>query len=76
MKLVKIKWRDSRGVTESWEEISYRKKLKLCKIKSVGYLLNETKKYIEITPHLSENKYCCGNMCIPKCSIIKIKVIK
>jgi len=82
MKLVKIEWADSYGVSSSWEEISDIKDIKHVCI-SVGYLALDGDNIKVIVPHISPSNEeigsClqgCGNMSIPVQSIIKITELK
>ena len=48
--IIEVIWRDSHGITQIWtseEELSERKKEDLL-IKSIGYFLDEDKKFIRI----------------------------
>ena len=69
MKLVLVEWIDSRGVGQHWSQIANLSE-KPCKMKSVGWLVKDTKKYICIAPHVGFEKdndnQCCGEMYIPK----------
>jgi hypothetical protein len=72
MKIVKVKWVDSKGVTPEWEFKDELKPLKPCRCVSVGFLIKETKTYITVAQSVG-NDQVVGRMTIPKCSILKIK---
>ena len=70
LKLVKLGWLDSRGVTEHWATFEQLKENEPCMIWSVGWVINETDDYIQICPHIgSDPDQGCGEMTIPKFAI-------
>ena len=70
LKLVKLGWIDSRGVSESWATFEQLKDHGLYLVWSVGWVLNETDDYIQICPHIgSDPDQGCGDMTIPKFAI-------
>jgi len=77
-RLVKVKWVDSYGCTSAWGFIEDKDPI-AHHCYSVGWLVAESDAAIVVVPHLSpENKaidsdeHGCGDMTIPKCSIIEI----
>ena len=82
-KLFVVTWEDSAGPSEQrWEFISDMRKPKASTCISVGWITHETKRAIQIVPHISSitNKHHqgCGQgiMAIPKSAIIKKKELK
>ncbi len=80
-RLVQIRWHDAAGVSEKWESVSSLKDDPLVDyiIDSVGFVLRETETVIHIAPHFhggNKNDQYCGDMQIPKSSILDIWEIK
>lgn len=82
MRLVLVEWVDSHS-GKGWQPMDeIKKNSKLLYCRSVGWVANEDQNCISLTPHLSGEKndsvvvYCCGDITIPKKSIVKIKVIR
>ncbi len=82
MKIVKIEWVDSYGVSPTWESIDNIKDIPH-KCISIGFLAFDGDSIKVIVPHLSpENKDIgselqgCGDMAIPVVSIISIVDLK
>lgn len=80
-KLVYIEWEDSCGSNGRWTEIEDMKPDQP-KHKSIGWILQETKRWIVIVPHISsylEHPKVAytgqGQMTIPKSAILKKKII-
>lgn len=79
MKLVKIIWNDSYGVSSGWQDIESYKANELW-IESVGFVIEENEKTValahnyakatELTPEQAN-----GIMVIPRCCIISISVL-
>jgi hypothetical protein len=80
LKIVYVEWLDSSGPSEGvWQSHEFVKSLVPCKIKSIGFVIKETKKYTIIAASRDdavENGCLQGVICIPKCSITKIKEIE
>ena len=68
IKIVKIVWMDSRGVTSRWEFIDEVDALKPCEITSVGFLLEDNAEYKTIVQSISSDQLI-GRMSIPTCCI-------
>jgi hypothetical protein len=80
-RLVQIRWHDAAGVSAGWEHLIDLddKPLEDFIIDSVGFVMRETNSVIHIAPHLHiEEKHgqYCGDMQIPKSSIISLWEIK
>ena len=75
MKLVLIDWVDSVGDGTRWRELDDIKKDKPVKIRSVGWILAETKESMTIVAHLSDS-HGQGEMTIPSEAIKKITVLR
>lgn len=77
MKLIYIKWIDAYGVSPSWQEIPDMIEVSPLYCESVGWLAEETDKYIVVIPHIHLGKegttepQGCGDMAIPIVSIIE-----
>jgi hypothetical protein len=72
---VSITWVDSKGVTGDWEYLEDLSPLTPCVCTSIGYLLEDKKEYKTLVQTKSANQIV-GKICIPSCSIKKIKKIK
>lgn len=79
-KLVLIEWQDAVGVSTNWKFLdNYNKNPTPAIMKSVGWLLTDTKDCKVLVPNLSFDgckEQGCGDMIIPTASILKIKEIK
>lgn len=81
MNIEYIKWKDSYGCSSSWGEIGdHLPKPAVCE--SAGFLLKEDSDYIVIAGHyhgsdddIGSIASACGEMAIPKCSIIERKIL-
>ena len=78
MKLVQVKWVDSHSF-DSWVDIEQLKDYsEVVHVVSVGWLVNECKETVTITPHVAFGKggeisQCSGDMTIPRVAITKIR---
>lgn len=72
--IVEITWLDSKGVTSSWEYLDEVEPLEPVVITSVGYLLQNSKKYKTIAQSVSKHQVV-GRMTIPTVTIQKIRKI-
>jgi len=72
MKVVSIEWIDSVGITERWEVDDEITSLKPTKVISVGFLIDDKKKYKTIVQNIGRNQVL-GRMTIPSCSITKME---
>lgn len=76
MKLVYIEWLDSSGMHEGiWHMLDDIKKCKPIKMRSVGWVLRETKSHVVLVSHLAPSQGR-GDMAIPKATITKRKSLK
>ena len=80
-RLAYVEWQDSYGVSAIWQETKNAKPIQH-KCFSVGWIIAENEDVIVLVPHLSpaNNKIDaeeqgCGDMTIPKCSIVKINLL-
>ena len=73
MKIIRVEWIDSAVPVDTWESRGLR--LKPVKIKSVGFLLKETRRAITMALSVSKT-HACGRICIPKCAIMKRKWVQ
>ena len=71
-KLYLIKWIDSKGITSDWEFWDDIKPLKPSVCISVGFLIDNNKKYKTLAMTISKGQVF-GRITIPACSIVKIK---
>jgi len=77
MKLVLIEWVDSRSSISGWRELDDLKSHDVGLMRSVGWLLQNTRKLVQIVPHLGDNpEQGCGDMTIPKSQVKKIVYLK
>ena len=83
MKLVKVVWYDTNETSDSgWVSMAEAKKDKPCKVASVGWLVNETDKFITIAADIDGNDIeedkddlLGRTQCFPKGCIIEIKTL-
>lgn len=75
MDLYYVEWLDSRGVGTSWRHLEDMES-ETCVLRSVGWLMKNTKDLIHIVPHFGDDPaQGCGDMVIPKrCVLKKIKI--
>ena len=73
-KLVIIEWVDSKGVIDNWEYVEEIKPLKPVKCISVGFLIDDNKKYKTLVQSIGDGQVL-GRMTIPVCSIDRIEEI-
>lgn len=83
--LLYLEWIDSSSGNSGWQDAgSFKETDYTFFCKSIGWLVNETDRFLVIVPHLAGDKVKegfsfmqgCGDMAIPKVSIIKKRVIK
>ena len=80
-RLEQVVWQDAFGVSAAWESIDGIVSDALM-IDSVGWVIDENKHQLVLCPHVSSANHAhssqqgCGDMTIPKRSIIKRTVIK
>lgn len=72
MKLVSIKWIDSKGMTEEWEHWYEMEPLKPSICVTVGYLIDDNPKYKTLAMTISKDQVF-GRISIPVCSIVKLR---
>lgn len=70
--MIMIKWLDSKGLTASWEYWDEIEPLEPSVCKTVGYLIDDNKKYKTLAMTIS-NGQVFGRITIPACSIVDIK---
>ena len=75
MKLVEIKWYDSKGVTTEWEFKDEVKKMMPAVITSVGYLIDDADWYKTIVQSDTDKQFM-GRLTIPQGCIKEMTVIK
>lgn len=77
MKLVYVEWVDSRGVSENWNTFAWLKENDICVVRSVGWLLQDTKELIQIVPHIGDDpEQGCGDMTIPRSQVKRMTALK
>lgn len=83
MNIEKIEWRDSCGVSDSWTHINAIDNAMDVIAVSIGYVVKETEHYVVVLPHYipeSNNPQIeaqgCGDMAVPKTSIIKRTILE
>ena len=79
MKLVKIIWLDSIGITQNWEtEEEILNVPSVNKCTSVGYILRDDEATTTIVPHCyfnPDDSMYCGAMSIPNASIVETVIL-
>ncbi len=71
-KLIYIEWQDARGASPEWREIDIAREDGMCICKSIGWVIRENDKFIQLAPHFGQDpEQVCGDMTIPKSAIIK-----
>jgi hypothetical protein len=71
-KPVLIKWLDSKGLTTEWEYWDELEAIKPSTCMSIGYLIDDNKKYKTLAMTISKGQVF-GRITIPACSIVKVK---
>ena len=69
---IEIHWIDSKGITAEWEFWDGLLSVTPAKIKTSGYVTEQTGTYITVCQSTSKMQVI-GRMTIPICSILKIK---
>jgi len=68
---VEIIWKDSHGVSPSWEMVE-DVDMEVDTISSVGYVLYEDEECIRLVSNVTrDGVQCVGIMCIPICNIVE-----
>lgn len=76
-KLLYIEWTDSRGCHASWQHVEAIADDEPCKLRSVGWVIKDTRDHIHLAPHIGDDpEQVCGDMIIPKLAITKRRVVK
>jgi len=67
-----VEWIDSSFIDAEWTDLDEVKKVDCSTIDSIGFIVNETEKYIVLSSHISNDisPTVCGTMLIPKVSIL------
>ena len=73
-KLVLVKWIDSKGGPFEWEFLDGLNNLKPVICHSVGFLIDDKKRYKTLAPTVGGGQIW-GRITIPSCSIVKLKVL-
>ena len=76
-----ITWCDSYGCSASWQEVN-NDPISLQPCYSAGFILKEDDKHVVIASHYAQQndligsvESACGDMTIPKCSILDRKIL-
>lgn len=78
MKIELIKWVDTFGCAQGWE-FEDEIERKVTTVSSVGFVREETEKYVLLVPHISdaERKQVAGCICIPRKQIVeRLELVK
>jgi hypothetical protein len=75
MKILKIKWIDSKAAPNEWEYRDDIDPLEPTVCTSIGFLVEETPTYKTLAHSVSDNQIC-GRITIPVSSIQKCKQLK
>lgn len=70
-----IEWIDSAAADKGWTKWSKRKVLLPAPCQSVGFVIDETKKYITLAQNIGKSEVC-GIITIPKVCVKKRRKIK
>lgn len=73
--LVLVSWIDSKGVISEWEYKDEIEPIQPTVCHSMGFVINDNDKYLEIAMTISE-EMVLGRMCIPKACITRTKGIQ
>lgn len=76
MEIVKIEWLDARTDIDIAPMDFVKEKLEGIHFTTVGFLIENNKKYVKVTSMLSENNDCKYTHIIPKCLVKKITELK
>lgn len=75
-KLIYVEWTDSRGCHASWQHVEAISEDEPCQLRSVGWVINETRSHIHLAPHIGDDpEQVCGDMVIPKFAITKRRAL-
>ena len=82
--IVMVYWNDARGVSSDWTRLSEIKKEPMpdiCRVVSIGYLIENNDEGVVIVPHIGIEKeerdwQVCGDFHIPRSAITKIIKLK
>ncbi len=73
-KLAKVCWIDSRVGSAHWQHLETIQEDGICRVWSVGWVINDTDEHLQICPHLGHDPdQGCGEMSIPKIAIVSIE---
>jgi len=72
---VSVYWVDSCGFDSGWVNNDELDSLKPKEITTVGHLVEESNDYVLIAPTIGDDQNF-GSLCIPKCSLLKINILK
>jgi hypothetical protein len=75
MKLVAVEWVDSCALNGVWNKVNEVEALTPSVVASIGWVLHDTKHAITLVPHISGDSVC-GELCIPKGTILRTQVLK
>lgn len=74
MKMVKVIWHDSKGVTSDWEFKDEIKPLRPVRVESVGFLWDDNGDYLTLLQSDSEEQLL-GRLTIPKGCVCDVEVL-
>ena len=74
MKKIYIKWIDSKSGPTEWEYLEDIETLNPIVCQSIGFLLEDNKKYKTLASTISESQVW-GRITIPSCSIINFQIL-
>lgn len=74
LRLVHVRWIDSKGVTNEWQELDALRGARPCECVSVGFLLAADDELLHIVPHLAGEPPAIGlgDMVIPAGAVIEV----
>lgn len=74
MKIVFIKWIDSKSGSFEWEYLDEIESLKPVVCKSIGFLIEDNREFKTIAPTIGGGQVL-GRITIPTCSIINYRIV-
>jgi len=83
MKLVLVEWLDAHSRSDAgWKKLDdVMQDSKPLPVKSVGYLVSQSKAAVVLVPHISGDgervaHFCCGELSVPRRNIVKMTVLR
>ena len=74
--LAVVDWIDSAGDNACWINKKHIRSMPPCKCRTVGFILEETKKHITLLQNISDSDEIMGRITIPQVAIKKKKILR